>query len=129
MPRRPPLALAYHGVRAVPLRDDPMRLFCSPAQVEADIRTLRGWGYELVTFGELAARIARGEGDGAAALTFDDGLAGALPAVPATVFAVTGWLGGRHPDAPWARIAGPTSCGRCTRAASRSAPTPSRTRT
>ena len=64
MRRLPPLALAYHGVRAVPLRDDPMRLFCSPAQVAADIRALRAWGYELVTFGELAARSRRGEGAG-----------------------------------------------------------------
>jgi peptidoglycan/xylan/chitin deacetylase (PgdA/CDA1 family) len=103
----PPLALAYHGVGVVPLRDDPHRLFCAPAQVDADDRTLLGWGYELVTFGELAARAARGEGGGAAALTFDDGIAGAVPDVPLTVFAVTGWLGGRHPDPPGAAVLTP----------------------
>ena len=113
MVRRSPLALAYHGVRAVPLREDPMRLFCAPDQVRRDIRVLRAWGYELVTFGELAARIAGGAGSGCAALTFDDGLADNLETlVPllrseraaATVFVVSGWLGHRHPDAGWAPI-------------------------
>ncbi len=106
MPRRPPLALAYHGVGAVPLAQDPWRLFCSPAAIRRDIAVLRAWGYELVTFGELAAR---GDGHGAAALTFDDGLddglLDVLDGTPATVFPVTGWLGGPHPDAPFARIA------------------------
>ncbi len=109
MSRLPPLALAYHGVRAVPLDRDPVRLFCSPAQLRRDVATLRGWGYELVTFRELAERVARAAGGGCAALTFDDALADNLDAltglgVPATVFAVSGWLGGRHPDAPWAPI-------------------------
>jgi peptidoglycan/xylan/chitin deacetylase (PgdA/CDA1 family) len=109
MPRHPPLALAYHGAGAVPLARDPWRLFCSPAAIRRDIEALRAWGYELVTFGELAARIARGEGAGAAALTFDDGLDDGLLAVldgaPATAFVVTGWLGEPHPDAPFARVA------------------------
>jgi peptidoglycan/xylan/chitin deacetylase (PgdA/CDA1 family) len=108
MRRHPPLALAYHAVGAVPLRDDPRRLFCSPAQVRRDIGALRAWGYELVTFGELAARIGEGDATGAVALTFDDGLADglldALHGAPATVFPVTGWLGLPHPDAPFARV-------------------------
>jgi peptidoglycan/xylan/chitin deacetylase (PgdA/CDA1 family) len=111
--RLPPLALAYHGVADVPLRDDPQRLFVSPAQLRRDIRLLRRWGYRFVTFGELARRAAVDEGSAYAALTFDDGLADNLTAaapllrdaqVPATIFVVSGWLGGRHPDAPWAQI-------------------------
>jgi peptidoglycan/xylan/chitin deacetylase (PgdA/CDA1 family) len=96
-------------VGAVPLEHDPWRLFCRPAAIGRDIAVLRAWGYELVTFGELAARVARGQGDAMAALTFDDGLADGLLEVlggtPATVFPVTGWLGEPHPDAPFARIA------------------------
>jgi peptidoglycan/xylan/chitin deacetylase (PgdA/CDA1 family) len=77
------------------------------------IRLLRRWGYLLATFGGLAAAVAAGDGAGIAALTFDDGFAGTLDRLlpvllaedaPATVFVVTGWLGGVHPDAPWARI-------------------------
>ena len=84
-----------------------------PETVRKHIRRLRGWGYELVTFGELAAAAAAENAGGRAALTFDDGFAGTaehlLPILrieqaPATVFVVTGWLGLAHPDAPWARI-------------------------
>jgi peptidoglycan/xylan/chitin deacetylase (PgdA/CDA1 family) len=113
MRQLPPLALAYHGVADVALRDDPQRLFVSPAQLRRDMGLLRRWGYRFVTFGELARRAAADEGGGCAALTFDDGLADNLTAaapllreaqVPATFFVVSGWLGGRHPDAPWATI-------------------------
>jgi len=113
MPALPPLALAYHGVSIVPFSADRFRLFVAPAQVERDIRILRAWGYELVTFAALARRVRDGNGAGAAALTFDDGLADnwtalapvlARQAAPATVFVVTGWLGGLHPDAPGAAI-------------------------
>lgn len=57
--------------------------------------------------------MAKGRGEGAAALTFDDGLVDNLrdlvpvledEAVPATVFVVSGWLGQEHPDAPGTRI-------------------------
>ena len=111
--RLPPLALAYHGLGAVPLRDDPHRLFTHPSALVKHLRRLRSFGYRLVTAGELARRVAAGEGDGCAALTFDDGIADDLCVVcerlgvPATVFAVSGWLGEPHPDAPQARIVDP----------------------
>lgn len=88
-------------------------MFVRPQDLEAHIARLRRWGYRLVTFGELADRVADGGGAGHAALTFDDGLQDNLTTLepilrrtgaPATVFAVSGWLGGAHPDAPWARI-------------------------
>jgi peptidoglycan/xylan/chitin deacetylase (PgdA/CDA1 family) len=109
----PPLALAYHGVAAVPLRHDPWRLFVAPDRVRRHVVALRRWGYELVTFGALARRVADGEAAGLAALTFDDGLADNLTALapllveldaPATVFVVSGWSGDRHPDAPTASL-------------------------
>jgi peptidoglycan/xylan/chitin deacetylase (PgdA/CDA1 family) len=111
MPRGlpPPLALAYHGVEDVPLRRDPDHLFVRPRDLRRQIEKLRDWGYELVTFGDLAADV----GPGRAALTFDDGLVDNLTAlVPilqelgaaATVFVVSGWLGQPHPAAPWTRI-------------------------
>lgn len=111
-----PLALAYHGVAVVPFATDRFRLFVAPEQVERDIMLLRRWGYELVTFATLARRVREGAGTGAAALTFDDGLADnwtalapilARHAAPATVFVVTDWMGGLHPDAPGAAILSP----------------------
>jgi peptidoglycan/xylan/chitin deacetylase (PgdA/CDA1 family) len=105
----PPLALAYHSVADRPLRDDPFGLCTSPRRLEKQIRRLLAWGYELVTFGELVHRVLAGGASGAAALTFDDGFADNLHAlVPllhahrarATVFAVSGWLGERHPQPP-----------------------------
>ncbi len=102
----PPLVLVYHGVRDLPVRDDPHGHFVRPRDLVVHVRRLRVWGYRLATFGELAARVARGEGAGWAALTFDDGLADNLDimlplmraqAAPATVFIVPGWLGQRHP--------------------------------
>jgi peptidoglycan/xylan/chitin deacetylase (PgdA/CDA1 family) len=112
--RQPPLALAFHGVAAVSRVRDVDGLFVRPRVVRAHVRRLGAWGYELMTFGDLATRAAVGEAAGCAALTFDDGLADnrttLLPilealGVPATVFVVSGWLGEPHPGAPWARIA------------------------
>jgi peptidoglycan/xylan/chitin deacetylase (PgdA/CDA1 family) len=101
---RPPLALAYHGIGSVPVRRDPHGLYVAPERLERHVRWLHDQGYRLVTFDEL---VARGE-DGYCALTFDDGFANneALigMGVPATVFVVTDWLGGEHPDAPGARL-------------------------
>jgi peptidoglycan/xylan/chitin deacetylase (PgdA/CDA1 family) len=108
--RLPPLILAYHAVGSVSLRHDPHRLFTSPAALRRHVRWLRSRGYRFTTVGELAGRVANGSGDGSAALSFDDGFADQLGSVlgalevPATVFAVTAWLGGRHPHAPHARI-------------------------
>ena len=104
----PPLALAYHGVADVPIRDDPEHLFVRLEDLERQIEKLRAWGYELVTFGDLARAVAEDGGAGKAALTFDDGLVDNLElagfGVPATVFVVSGWLGQPHPAASWTRI-------------------------
>jgi peptidoglycan/xylan/chitin deacetylase (PgdA/CDA1 family) len=109
----PPLALAYHGVADVSPRRDPHALFVRPDDLRRHVERLRGWGYELVGFGDLARRAAGGEADGFAALTFDDGLVdNAETLVPllaeleatATVFVATGLLGRPHPDAVWTRI-------------------------
>jgi peptidoglycan/xylan/chitin deacetylase (PgdA/CDA1 family) len=112
----PPLALAYHGVADLPLREDRYGLFVSPRDIERQIRRLRSWGFELVTFGELARAVASGSGRGLAALTFDDGLADNLHVLlpilrkqgaKATVFAISGWLGEPYPYAPGARLLTP----------------------
>jgi peptidoglycan/xylan/chitin deacetylase (PgdA/CDA1 family) len=109
----PPLALTYHGVADVPLRDDLHRLFVRPQDLRHQILRLRGWGYELMTFSDWAARVAADGGSARAALTFDDGFSDNLHVllpllheldVPATVFAVSGWLGQRHPHTPLARV-------------------------
>ena len=109
----PPLALAYHGIADIPLRRDPHGHFVAPRQFRRQLGRLRKWGYELVSFGQLSARIASGGGSGLAALTFDDGLVDNVETlVPlleragarATVFVVSGWLGAPHPVAGWTRI-------------------------
>jgi peptidoglycan/xylan/chitin deacetylase (PgdA/CDA1 family) len=109
----PPLALTYHGVADVPLRDDPHHFFVRPDDLRRQIAALRRWGYELVTAGGLAERVAAGRGAGCAALTFDDGFVDNLETLvpllvetraPATVFLVSGWLGQAHPSAPRTRV-------------------------
>jgi peptidoglycan/xylan/chitin deacetylase (PgdA/CDA1 family) len=109
----PPLALAYHGIDAVPLRRDPYGLFVRPRDLQRQIRKLKAWGYRLLPFGEFAAHVGARKGAGVAALTFDDGLADNLTSlvpvlraerVPATVFVVSGWLGLPYPEASRARI-------------------------
>jgi peptidoglycan/xylan/chitin deacetylase (PgdA/CDA1 family) len=113
----PPLALAYHGVADVPLRQDPHGLFVRPEDLRRQIAKLRQWGYRLVSFGELAERAGRSDAEGLAALTFDDGFSDNLETLApllheegatATVFVVSGWLGRSHPVAPWARIVNET---------------------
>jgi peptidoglycan/xylan/chitin deacetylase (PgdA/CDA1 family) len=108
-----PLALAYHGVAEVPVGRDPHGLFVAPRRLRRHVAFLRRHGYELVTFGALVERTVVGAGDGLAALTFDDGFADNETVLapllrelgaPATVFVTTGWMGGEHPDAPWARL-------------------------
>jgi len=109
----PPLALTYHGVKYVQLERDPHHMFVRPRDLGRQVERLRKWGYELVSFGELAGRAAEDRAYGAVALTFDDGLVdnfetlGPLllqEGVPATVFVVTGWLGQPHPAADWTRV-------------------------
>jgi peptidoglycan/xylan/chitin deacetylase (PgdA/CDA1 family) len=105
----PPLVLAYHSVGDLPRRDDRRGLVVSVGELRRHVAKLHSWGYELLTFGDLAARVAGGDARACAALTFDDGFADnatVLPGlgVPATVFAVSAWLGKAHPDLPSTRI-------------------------
>jgi peptidoglycan/xylan/chitin deacetylase (PgdA/CDA1 family) len=109
----PPLALAFHGVEHVPKHSPNAAMCVEPAALDRYIRTLKKWGYRLVTFRELAEAVSNDEARGLAALTFDDGFAGCAAHLPeilrahgasATVFVVSGWLGHDHPEAPWARI-------------------------
>lgn len=99
-----PVALAYHGIGEVPVRQDPHGLYVSPKRLRRHVAWLRARGYTLVTFGEL---VERGS-DGLAALTFDDGFADnellCELGLPATVFVTTGWMGGEHPSVPGARM-------------------------
>ena len=106
-----PLALAYHGVAEIPSRRDPHGLCVAPGALRRHIAWLRRRGYTLAPFGELVRRTGEGSGAGLVALTFDDGLADNLHALvpllegqPATVYAVSGWLAGEHPDIAGARI-------------------------
>src|SRR5438309_4797058 len=110
-----PLVVTYHGVADVPLLDDPYGLFTSPAALSRHIERIRSWGYQFVTFGELAARAGScpGGAEGFVALTFDDGLANLRDqlspileanAIPATIFVVSSWIGRQHPDATGERI-------------------------
>lgn len=107
-----PMVLCYHGVEDVPLNRDRSRLFVRPRDLERHIALLVRWGYELVTFKELAGRAPDGGATGLAAITFDDGLSDNLyvllpilraAGIPATVFVVSDWLGLPHPDAQWQR--------------------------
>jgi peptidoglycan/xylan/chitin deacetylase (PgdA/CDA1 family) len=104
-----PLALTYHGVGRLPLREDPMALLVTPDRLRRQIRLLRRRGYTLVTFGELVRNVTDGQGAGRAALTFDDGFADNLHVLapileemsaPATVFIISGWVGKWRPRPP-----------------------------
>ena len=115
MARRPlpRLALAYHGVANVRVREDPSLLFVPPDDVRRHIRKLRQWGYELLPFSGFAERLRTGRAAGCAALTFDDGFVDNLEVLapllaaeqaPATVFVPSGWLGHTHPYAQQTRV-------------------------
>lgn len=94
------LVLTYHA-----LGTDRSPLFVEPDAFERQLEALVAGGIRLVTFGELARAVARGDGDDRmVAITFDDALASvvelaapllAAHRVPATVFCVAGHLGGR----------------------------------
>ena len=107
--RRCTSILGYHGVEDLPLRADPSRLMISPARLETQVGTLREAGFSLVTVSELVRRTGSGSPPpGLVALTFDDGLGNLLEpllrladeGVQTSVYAVTGWIGGLHPDVP-----------------------------
>ena len=99
--------LTYHRVCDVPRREDPLALCTRPRDLERVLRYLRTRPYRFVTFGEAvdlvtAAPLPR---DRLACLTFDDGYddfyTNAFPilqrhGVPATVFMVTGCVGGSN---------------------------------
>jgi peptidoglycan/xylan/chitin deacetylase (PgdA/CDA1 family) len=95
------------------LRQDRCNLFVKPEELRKHIRKLRAWGYRFAAFSEFASRVLGEGGENLVALTFDDApvdnVTTLLPLllaenVRATVFAVPGWLGDPHPDAPWTRI-------------------------
>lgn len=105
--RRPPFALCYHGVGRVADGADPHGLFVTPEAFAEQLDTLAAWGYELVGAAELWRRVARGDGEGVGAITFDDGLRQtARLAAPllaergmrASMYVATGLLGRDHPD-------------------------------
>jgi peptidoglycan/xylan/chitin deacetylase (PgdA/CDA1 family) len=109
----PPLALVYHAVGEVSPTRDPHGLFVRPQDLRSQIERLFSWGYETVTFSELARKASKGSADGYVALTFDDGYVDNLDllvpllndySATATVFVVSGWLGQAHPVTPWQRI-------------------------
>lgn len=96
----------YHLVDFVAARRE-SRLCCSPRRFRQQMSWLRISGKAIVPLSEVVAAV-RGEGNvasGAVAVTFDDGYAGfyehVLPvlhefAIPATVFAVAGRVGGHN---------------------------------
>lgn len=101
------VVLAYHGIADVDPRDDPLRLWVSPASFERQVRTMQRRDYAFVTMAEFGERLHAGSGvDGLCALTFDDGTedhATVLPGllqrlgVPGTVYVCPGLLGQPYP--------------------------------
>jgi peptidoglycan/xylan/chitin deacetylase (PgdA/CDA1 family) len=93
----PPLVLNYHRIEV------PARVTYAPtaARLADQVRGLQALGYRFVTASELARALAAGSADGLAALTFDDGDASVVRAlpfladlnVPATVFVIGDRLG------------------------------------
>lgn len=108
--RRPPVILGYHGIDVVDPRDDPVRLFVSPADFRRQIGSMLRRGYEFVSMTELGRRIdgVNPPDQSIAAITFDDGTvdqATIVPAllgelgVPATIYVCPDLLGTEY---PWA---------------------------
>jgi peptidoglycan/xylan/chitin deacetylase (PgdA/CDA1 family) len=99
--------LGYHGVADCPRDDDQCMLQLPPAKLRVQLERLLAAGFRFVTVAELARRAAgQAPPPGLAAVTFDDGMRNVLTAglpiltelgIPATVYAPTGWLGGRSP--------------------------------
>ena len=104
--RRPPVVLAYHGVRAVDEAEDPERLVLDPEKFEAQLRLLQRLGYVFVTADEL---IAGAPARGTACATFDDGFADAVDVVlpilqrlgiRGSFYVCPGWWDGQHAAVP-----------------------------
>lgn len=101
------MILGYHGVADCPRQYDQAMLQLPPARFRAQIELMHSAGFRFVTVAELVRRASGGPpSPGLAAVTFDDAmrnvLTEALPIlaefqIPATVYAVTDWLGGRSP--------------------------------
>ena len=116
--RRTPVALCYHGVGPRPADGDPHGLMVDREAFAAQLDTLIGTGYRLVTAAELWAAVAADgpdAADGLAAITFDDGLDETLDTAAGmlaerggrgTAFVPSDLLGSPHPDLPGHRIAG-----------------------
>lgn len=93
----PPLLLNYHRVEMPAL----VTYAPTAARLADQVRRLQALGYRFVTTTELARALAAGGADGLAALTFDDGDASVLRAlpfladlgVPATVFVIGDRIG------------------------------------
>jgi peptidoglycan/xylan/chitin deacetylase (PgdA/CDA1 family) len=101
------LILAYHGVAPSDQGEDPHNLRVPPARFRAQVESLLGTGFEIVTVADLADRAGGGEPPpGLAALSFDDGMEDnhsvLLPilreyGIPATVYVTTGLIGEANP--------------------------------
>jgi peptidoglycan/xylan/chitin deacetylase (PgdA/CDA1 family) len=107
MARRRPAILGYHGIGRSSRREDPFLLSVTPARFRLQLETMLAAGFRFMTVAELAAAAAgRTPPPGLAAVSFDDGMRNnltvALPilrelGIPATVYVVSGWLGGHSP--------------------------------
>jgi peptidoglycan/xylan/chitin deacetylase (PgdA/CDA1 family) len=106
---RSPAILSYHGVSDASGSADPLDLMIPEEALRAQVRALVDAGFHFVTVSELADRVeSGGPTSGLAALTFDDGLlnvsepltALATDGIPASVYPIVAWIGGRHPDVP-----------------------------
>ena len=109
--RRIPLVLMYHRVADVAV--DPNSLAVPPRRFTAQMAWLKRRGLRGVAVRELVAALRSGTGRGLVGITFDDGYADLVEAVPgvlrrfgftATVFVVSGRIGGVSDwdrDTPW----------------------------
>lgn len=105
--RQRAVILGYHGVAAVPRKDDLFLMQLSPARFRAGVEMMLAAGFRFVTVAELVRLAAGGPPPpGLAAVSFDDGmrnnLTRAMPilselGIPATVYVPSGWLGGTSP--------------------------------
>jgi peptidoglycan/xylan/chitin deacetylase (PgdA/CDA1 family) len=104
-PRRA-VILAYHGIADLTRATDPLLLTIPAHLLYAQVEALGQAGFRFVTVAQLAETLESGSSaSGLVALSFDDGLLNnfefllglAERGIPAAVYPVTGWIGGRHP--------------------------------